>query len=81
MNNIFINEVTGELASAGSFGPSQINMLTRVFDKACEDLRIPYSDTAHRDTLATVILSAAKDNPEESGVFFKAMLAMKSRFI
>ena len=81
MANIFINEATGELTSAGSFGPSQLNMLSRVFYKACDDLRISSSDTADRDTLATVILTAAKDNCEESRVFMDAMVAMKSRYI
>jgi hypothetical protein len=81
MTNVFVNKVTGELASAGYFGPSQINMLTRVFDKACDDLRISSGCTAERDTLAKIVLSVAKDNAEESRIFVDTMVAMKSRYI
>jgi hypothetical protein len=78
MANIFINQTTGMLASAGSFGPYQTNMMKRVFYKACGDLRIPDTDTVHRDALASAILAAARENAEESRVFNDAMVTMKS---
>ena len=81
MANIFINQATGELASAGSFGPYQTNMMKRVFYRACEDLRIPNTDTVHRDALASAILAAARNNAVESRVFSDAMVTMKSRYV
>ena len=81
MQNFFTEGVTGDLASAGAFGPAQTNMLQRVFHKACEDLRISESDTVHRDTLARIILAAARDGHEESHLFDAAMVGMKSRYI
>lgn len=79
MQSLFINEVTPKLGMP-EWEPSQMGVFSRVFERACDDLRISILDSAHRDTLAAVILSAAKHEADETTIFINSMLVMKSRY-
>jgi hypothetical protein len=79
MQSLFINDVAPKLGSPGN-QLSQMGKFSRVFERACDDLRIPIFETAYRDTLATVILATAKHEDDETTIFINSMLAMKSRY-